>query len=120
MQYLTTISQAIIGLTVLNVWVLRPAKPTEWRGGAATTLKEEFEAYGLGGLSMGFVGFFKVLLAAMLLAGIWFPDLTKPAAIGIAIFMLGAVAMHVKIGDPAKKSLPALSLFLLAVVTVVF
>jgi hypothetical protein len=37
----------------------------------------------------------------------WVPMLVQPAAIGIAILMLGAVAMHVKVKDPANKSWPA-------------
>ena len=64
---------------------------------------------------MRVVGFLKLLFAACLIAGIWFPALTRPAAIGIAILMLGAVAMHIKVKDPLKKSLPALTMLVLSV-----
>jgi hypothetical protein len=69
---------------------------------------------------MVIVGFFKVLLAILLLAGIWIAPLTKPAGVGMAIFMLGAVSMHMRIGDPFKKSLPALSMFIMALVAALF
>ena len=46
---------------------------------------------------------------------IWLPLLVRPAAIGIAILMLGAVVMHVKVRDPAKKSAPALTMLVLSV-----
>ena len=38
----------------------------------------------------------------------------RPAAIGMAILMLGAVGMHIKIGDAFKKTTPALSVLILA------
>jgi hypothetical protein len=50
------------------------------------------------------------------MVGLWFPEVTQLAAGGIATLMLGAVAMHVKVGDPLKKSLPASSLLALALV----
>ncbi|HEY5764476.1 MAG TPA: DoxX family protein [Candidatus Deferrimicrobiaceae bacterium] len=64
------------------------------------------------------VGFFKISLAILLLAGIWIPSVTKPAATGIALLMLGAVSMHLKVRDPIKKSLPAFSLLVLSLVVI--
>jgi len=40
-------------------------------------------------------------------------------AIGIAVLMSGAILMHVKISDPAKKSIPA-AIFLVLSVAVLF
>jgi len=116
MNYLVIAIQLVIGLGILNVWLLRYRKATDFRGGNAKNLKEEFEVYGLPGWFMGVVGFFKILFAVMLIAGIWVPLLTKPAAIGMAILMLGAVSMHIKVKDPVKKGLPAFSLFILCLV----
>jgi uncharacterized membrane protein YphA (DoxX/SURF4 family) len=62
------------------------------------------------------VGFLKLAFAACLIVGIWFPVLTRPAAIGLALLMLGAVAMHIKVKDPLKKSLPALTMLVLSVI----
>ena len=56
----------------------------------------------------------KVLLALSLLVSFWKPELMRPAAIGMAILMLGAVGMHIKIGDAFKKTIPALSVLILS------
>jgi uncharacterized membrane protein YphA (DoxX/SURF4 family) len=111
--------QLVIALGILNVWLLRFGKSTEWRGGSATNMSEEFAAYGLPAWTVPAVGFLKLACAAALIAGIWVPVLVRPAAIGLAVLMLGAVAMHVKVKDPAKKSLPAFIMLVLCVVVAV-
>ena len=77
-------------------------------------MKEEFKAYGLSDAMMYVVGALKVLFSVLLLASIWSENLAVPAAAGMAILMLGAIIMHFKIGDPIKKSFPALSFLLLS------
>jgi hypothetical protein len=62
---------------------------------------------------MYLIGAIKILLALALIAGIWFPVLIRPAAIGMGLMMLGAVVMHVKVKDPMQKSLPAAGIALL-------
>jgi uncharacterized membrane protein YphA (DoxX/SURF4 family) len=119
METIVPIIQVVIALGIYNVWLVRRGKVTAWRGGPARSLKEEFEVYGLPGWFMGVVGALKLLFATLLIVGIWYPAVTVPAAIGMAVLMLGAVAMHVKVKDPVKRSLPALtmlamSLFVLA------
>jgi hypothetical protein len=76
-------------------------------------MKEEFEVYGLPSWFMRAVGFLKVALSVLLIAGIWLPAVTKPAAGGTAVLMAGAVAMHVKVKDPVRRSLPALAILVL-------
>ena len=95
--------QLIIALGLLNVWLVRSGKATPWRGGAATNMREEFAAYGLPTWFMWVVGGLKVSLAILLIVGLWVNTVSRPAAI----------AMHVKVGDPLRKSLPATSLLLL-------
>jgi uncharacterized membrane protein YphA (DoxX/SURF4 family) len=107
--------QVIAALGIFNVWLLRFGKPTGWRGGAASTMKEEFDVYGLPPWSVQVIGFLKLLFATCLIIGIWYPPLTRPAAIGLAVLMLGAIAMHIKVKDPLKKSLPALVMLVLSV-----
>lgn len=107
----------IVGLSIINVWLLRFGKSTPWRGGKAQNMKEEFQAYGLPGWFMWVVGFIKVTLAVLLIISVWYEPLQVPSALGIGLLMLGAVIMHVKIKDPFIKSLPALIfLFLTALV----
>jgi hypothetical protein len=114
METVKTVLQVIIALGIINVWILRFGKSTGWRGGSAKNMKEEFEVYGLPGWFMRLIGFLKLFLAALLLAGIWFPGLTQPAAIGMAVLMAGAIAMHVKVKDPLQKSLPAFGMLVMS------
>lgn len=100
--------QVLIGLGLLNVWLVRAGGETSYRGGSADSLKEEFRTYGLPDAVFYVVGFLKITCGIALLAGIWLPSLVLPAASIIVFLMLGALAMHLKVGDPPKKSMPAL------------
>lgn len=119
MELVTVISQLIVGLGVLNVWVLRFNQATPYRGQQAKTLKEEFETYGLPSWFVYLVGLIKVPAAIALLVGIAFPVLVVPAATVIAVLMLGAVVMHLKVNDASHKFVPA-SLVLVLCAIIIF
>lgn len=119
MDILIIILQVIVGLSILNVWLIQPKKDTKWRGGQATTIFEEFHAYGLPTWSVYVVGVIKVVLALGLLAAIWLPVLRFPCAIGLAVMLAGSVLMHLKISDPLYKSFPA-ALFLVLCLVIAF
>lgn len=114
MEWARLIAQVIIALGIFNVWILRFSKPTDWRGGRARNMREEFAVYGLPYWFMLLIGLLKLTFAALLIAGIWFPFLTRPSALGMAVLMAGAVLMHLKAGDPLKKALPALTMLALS------
>ena len=114
METAVLVSQVVIALGIANVWLLRPARATPFRGGNATTMAEEFAVYGLSPAAMRAIGTAKLGLAAALFVGIWVPQLVQPAAIGMALLMVGAVAMHVKVGDSFAKSVPALAMLVLS------
>ena len=113
MRTIMVILQFTAALGLLNVWLLRFNRRTAYRGGDAGSMTEEFAAYGLPAWFAYVVGALKVGSALALIAGIWIPTLVLPAAALISILMLGALAMHIKIGDPLKKSLPALGMLAL-------
>ncbi len=71
------------------------------------SLREEFKAYGLPDFVFYAVGALKIGSALVLVAGLWVSVPVKPAAGIIALLMVGALAMHVKVGDPPMRSLPA-------------
>lgn len=77
-------------------------------------MKEEFAVYGLPGFVMWLVCVVKVAAAVALLIGISVPQLVLPSATILAVLMLVAIAMHLKVKDPAIKSLPALTVLLLS------
>ncbi|NDD64057.1 MAG: DoxX family protein [Acidobacteria bacterium] len=100
--------QIIVALGIFNVWFLRSTLATPFRGGEARSLREEFRAYGLGDAVFYVVGFLKITSASLLVAGLWFPLVTRPAALLLAALMVGALGMHLKVKDAPMKSLPAL------------
>ena len=117
-KILVQICQIVVGCGLLNVWLLRFNKATAYRGGKASSMLEEFAAYGLPAWSCYLVGFLKVASAFALLAGLLYPVLILPAASIVAALMAGAIVMHLKVADPFKKSLPALAMLALSLLMV--
>lgn len=102
-----TVLQLVVGLGLLNVWLVRPRSATAYRGGSATSLKEEFAVYGLPGFAFYVVGALKVTAAVILIVGVWV-DLPVSIAAGVvAALMVGALVMHLKVRDPIKRAAPA-------------
>ena len=116
MKTAIAILQIVVSLGLLNVWLLRFSRSTAYRGGEARSMPEEFAAYGLPGWFTYVVGALKVGGALCLIAGLWFHPLVLPAALVIGILMVGALAMHLKIRDPLKKSVPALFMLTLCII----
>ena len=104
---ISSILQVVVGLGLLNVWLLRRGSATAYRGGSAKNLKEEFATYGLPAPAFYVVGGLKIVCGVLLLAGLWYPPVVVPAAAVVAVLMVGAVAMHLKVGDAVTKYVPA-------------
>lgn len=119
MNYVIIALQCIVALSILNVWLIQKNKPTQWRGGNATTILEEFKEYGLPVWFCYLIGTLKVLLAIGLLTSIWIPEIKQVSALGLAVLLLGSIIMHLKIKDPIKKSFPAF-LFLVMCLAIAF
>ena len=119
MQIIGIIAQIVIALGIFNVWLIRYNKPTAYRGGAAGNMAEEFASYGLPKWFMYLIGALKLTLAVALLVGMVVPALVLPAAVGMAVLMLGAIAMHIKVGDAPMKSVPAAAMLGLSIVAAV-
>ncbi len=123
-QIIEIIIKFIIGVSILNVWLVNRNKSTPWRAQGASSMQEEFTTYGLSKNMMVIVGTIKCACAVLLLISIFYPGGGFPSiewigAAGIALLMAGAISMHVKVGDPAKKSLPA-ALFLILSLLLIF
>ncbi len=113
MQTIVMGFQIVVALGLLNVWLLRFNQSTAYRGGSARSMPEEFAAYGLPPWFTYIVGGLKIGAAIALIAGLWMPVLVFPAALLVSLLMLGALAMHLKVHDPLKKSVPALLVLML-------
>ena len=111
------ILQLVIAVGLINVWLLRFNKATEYRGGNAKNMEEEFIAYGLPVWLMYLVGTMKIAIAIMLIISFWVEELLVYNLLVLAGLMIAAVLMHLKVKDPIKKSYPALSiLFMIALI----
>ena len=116
---LEIVIKLVVGLSILNVWLLNRNKNSQWRAGNATNMQEEFAVYGLSKNMMIIVGTLKCAFAVLLLISIFFPSNYFPSiewigAAGIALLMAGAISMHFKVGDPIKKSVPAATFLILS------
>ena len=118
-EYVKIAAQIVIAISIYNVWFLRFNKATKYRGGDAQSMKDEFASYGLPDYFVWVIGFSKVTLATLLIIGIYINSLVFPASVGMAILMVGAIAMHVKVKDDLIKSLPA-TIFLILSLSVAF
>ncbi|MEX2528685.1 MAG: DoxX family protein [Gemmatimonadota bacterium] len=112
---IANILQIIIGLGLFNVWILRSRRNTGFRGGDASTLREEFDEYGLPVWAFFAVGTTKIAAAVVLIAGVWLPQVVVPAAAVVTVLMVGALAMHAKVKDPPARYVPALTVLAMTV-----
>lgn len=117
--WVVTALQILIALGLINVWLVRSGRSTKYRGAGAKNMKEEFSAYGLPVWFMYVIGFFKILIALVMIIVVFMPRLMYPlgfpALILLSILMLGAISMHIKIKDPLVKALPAVSMLAMAI-----
>ena len=118
MEIVKAAVQLIIALGILNVWLVRRNQATAWRGGDARNMREEFRKYGLSDRLYLLIGVAKVSLAALLVVGLWVPVVAALAGAGMAVLMLGAVAMHLRVADRPLKALPAFCMLLLSLAVV--
>lgn len=110
----------LIALCILNVWLFRFNKKTAYRGGNAKNMKEEFREYGLPMWSMYLIGSIKVILSIVLIIGIWTSKINIYTYIFMSILMTGSIFMHLKINDPIKKSVPAITILCLLLVVIFY
>jgi len=116
MEWLTVpaVLQLIVGLGLLNVWLVRSKSATAYRGGAATSLQEEFAVYGLPSAAFYVVGALKITSAVVLILGVWIPLPVQLAAGVVAALMIGAIIMHAKVRDPLVRAMPATIMLILS------
>ena len=110
------IIKIISALGILNVWMLRYNKITEYRGGNAKSLKEEFETYGLKLWHMYIIGAIKISTSILFIVSC-FSEYVNMLDFAVfygsaimSLIMMGAILMHLKVNDPFKKSVPAISM----------
>ena len=103
MENITIIAQLVVAVSVAFVWIFR-----------FDNIVKEFKQYGLSNLTRTMVGAAKLVLATLLVVGIWYQELVLIPAILMGVLMLAAQYFHFKAGNPWQKRLPSLVLLLLS------
>ena len=103
MENILVISQIIISISILIVWVFR-----------YDNIVLEFEQYGLSSLLRKIVGASKISLATILIIGIWHHEYLFFASIAMAFLMLCAQFFHFRAKNNWIKFTPSLSLLILS------
>jgi hypothetical protein len=104
MENLLNITQLIVAISVLYVWIFR-----------FHNVLKEFEQFGLSDLTRNIVGATKISLATLLIAGVWYSSLVLIPSILMSLLMIGAQYFHFKISNPFQKHVPSLILLALSV-----
>jgi hypothetical protein len=99
MTIYSTIAQLVIALSVGYVWIFR-----------FDNIVKEFKQYGLSDLTRTIIGASKIVLATLLVTGIWLPTLVFIPALLMAFLMVCAQFFHFKVKNPWSKHLPSLLL----------
>ena len=101
---LSSVAQIIVAISIGTVWIFR-----------FDNIVKEFKQYGLSDLVRTLVGSAKIVLATLLVVGVWYPSLVLIPALLMAFLMLSAQYFHFKVKNPWQKHLPSLFLLVLCV-----
>jgi len=96
-----SIAQIVVAISIGTVWIFR-----------FDNIVKEFKQYGLSDFIRTLVGSAKIVLATLLVVGVWYQSLVLVPALLMAFLMLAAQYFHFKVKNPWQKHIP--SLFLLA------
>jgi len=100
----SSIAQIIVAISIGTVWIFR-----------FDNIVKEFKQYGLSDLVRTLVGSAKIVLATLLVVGIWYPSLVLIPALLMAFLMLSAQYFHFKVKNPWHKHIPSLFLLVLCI-----
>jgi hypothetical protein len=102
MKTLILISLIIVAASVYYVWIFR-----------FHNVVKEFQEFGLSITTRNIVGAIKISLSALLIAAIWYYNLTFYAASGMTVMMVSAQFFHFKAKSPLIKRVPSFILLVL-------
>lgn len=100
----SSVAQIIVAFSIVIVWVFR-----------YDNIIKEFKQYGLSDLVRVLVGSTKIVLATLLVVGIWYQSLVLLPAVFMAFLMLSAQYFHFKAKNPWDKRLPSLVLLAMCI-----
>lgn len=103
MKQYAIVAQIIVAISIIYVWVFR-----------YDNIIKEFKQYSLNSLTRVMVGSVKIILATLIVTGIWYPALVVIPSLLMAFLMVSAQYFHFKINNPWQKHLPSLVLLILS------
>ena len=109
MENISLISQLIVAISVIFVWVFR-----------YDNIVVEFKHYGYSDLFRNIVGASKISVSTLLIMGIWYNEITVYASLAMAFFMLCAQISHLKVKNPLIKFVPSLIFLLMSLFVAAF
>ena len=109
MEQISLIFKIALAISVYYVWIFR-----------YHNVLSEFSQFGYSDVFRNFVGAAKISLSALLIMGVCYDGVTLFAALGMAIFMLGAQLTHLRVKNPFKQRLPSLILLLISLFIAAF
>jgi len=102
MEELLILSQIIVSISVIIVWVFR-----------RENIIVEFEQYGISDTIRDLVGALKISLATILILGIWYNEFLFSSSLAMAFLMICAQYFHIKARNRFNKFIPSLCLLIL-------
>ena len=102
MEKILILSQIIVAISVIIVWVFR-----------RENIIVEFEQYGISDIIRNIVGALKISLATILILGIWYNEFLILSSLVMAFLMICAQYFHIKVRNPLKKFIPSFCLLIL-------
>ena len=103
MENIAILSQLIIAISILVVWVFR-----------FDNIVVEFKQYDLSDLVRSMVGASKIALATLLVVGIFYEEVVFISALLMAFLMVCAQIAHIKVKNPLSKYIPSFLLLILS------
>ena len=104
MEKLVVVSQLIVAISVIFVWVFR-----------RDNIIIEFKQFGISNNIRDIVGALKISLATILILGINYNEfLIASTSLAMAFLMVCAQYFHFKVKNPFNKFIPSLSLLILS------
>ena len=109
MENISLISQLIVAISVIFIWVFR-----------YNNIVDEFKHYGYSDLLRNIVGASKISISTLLIMGIWYKEITMYASLVMAFFMICAQVSHIKVNNPLIKFIPSLIFLLMSLFVAAF
>lgn len=83
------------------------------------TVVASMRAVGVRDSQIPILAILELLGVAGLIVGIWIPLVGVAAAMGLALYFLGAVIAHIRVKSSAKEAAPAVVIMLVAIATAI-